>query len=391
MYLAKKMCLVAILLTGKVIGRLKPSARYLHAGSRLMASSVFSPRGNMDFIPSIEYNTGNNGHAMNKLDPLIYHIELDKPHEGLIDAIHSEVSEVIPKDYLKQLIEFGSVYMRKKEDKKPHRVRIGDVDKLGNSLERGTYFRISVNPRRYPEVWRVEDWRSKVLYESEELLVVNKPPGLPCTETADNMKENLRYQMERTIGFDGFSRRLELASRLDLCTEGIVVFAKTSRAISQLNNAFRNSAVTKIYRLRCRSKPSITSGSVVHSWNKPERNRMPGLLSPPGESLKRQAELQILHSLPSNHKPAWLAEVQLKTGLTHQIRLQFSALGAALHGDTRYTPVEGLLASAEEVEFGPVVQSNIDLQCASLTFHNERDLPSGSPLKFEVPPPSWYA
>ena len=141
------------------------------------------------------------------------------------------------------------------------------------------------------------------------------------------------------------------------------------------------------------------SGSGVHSWNKQaSKSAMPGLLSAAGDESKRQVELEIIsceqsrHVHPETNEPMWLAVVELKTGLTHQIRLQFSALGAALNGDTRYAAVEGLLQPDEEegdVEFGKVVESNIDLQCFSLEFQ-DKDLPAGNPTRFEVPAPAWY-
>ena len=123
---------------------------------------------------------------------------------------------------------------------------------------------------------------------------------------------------------------------------------------------------------------------------------MPGLLSAAGDTTKRQVELEILNCERSRHihshtkELMWLGDVELKTGLTHQIRLQFSALGAALNGDTRYATVEGLLRKeGEEVEFGKVVESSLDLQCYSLEF-DHGTLPTGNPIVFELPPPDWY-
>ena len=364
-----------------------------------MAYSFYSPgnttpRCNFEMVPSLEWKSSG---LYNGLDPLIFHIQTDFDYDNIPDAIKGELQGIIPDEMIFQLIDFGAVYFRPAGTHKTKKPKRTTPEKSSLPLQKGSYVRVSANPKCYPHFWDVGDWKSLIIFESDDLLAVNKPAGCPTTETADNIVENVRKKLERTLGYNDGKRKLEVASRLDIGTEGLLLFAKTPRATSMLNSAFRNRTVTKKYRLRCRKKPSQLSGSVIHSWNIPERkNSMPVLLSSAGEKTKRQVELEILsceqsrHVHPDTKEHMWLAEVELKTGLTHQIRLQFSALGAALNGDTRYSPVEGLLLDeGEEVEFGKVVESRVDLQCFSLEFQ-DGDLPSGAPTIFELPPPVWY-
>jgi 23S rRNA-/tRNA-specific pseudouridylate synthase len=201
-----------------------------------------------------------------------------------------------------------------------------------------------------------------------------------------------------------------------------------------LNKAFRERLVRKVYRLRCRRRPQVTEGVVTHYYKKPVGNEYPGVLyssnpsspSPSKHSITpapnkaavfKKVELKILSAVPSREatneetgEPLWLVEVELLTGLTHQIRLQFAAMNAAINGDLRYIPVEGLdgadvdgygglddgAAPKPRPELGGATYSGIDLQCASLTF------PAGCPglgkgngngneeIRFEAPRPAWF-
>ena len=222
----------------------------------------------------------------------------------------------------------------------------------------------------------------------------------------DNLLESLRGQLyHRHLGYhwsSSPSQRLEVASRLDACTQGLVVFAKMDKSrdlIGRLNKAFRERKVVKKYRLRCRRKPEIIEGKVTHWYKKGSTPSILYSTNDESNNLKR-AELEILSAEESEvineetGEPFWLVEVLLLTGLTHQIRLQFAALNSAINRDHRYIPAEGMVIDPrsgqdEGFQLGATVSGGIDLQCASLAFP-EGSIKSDSTVQFTAPAPEWW-
>jgi 23S rRNA-/tRNA-specific pseudouridylate synthase len=91
------------------------------------------------------------------------------------------------------------------------------------------------------------DW-SKRIYTSgfTDYVFVNKIPGVPTVPTVDNFRENALNQVEQSLGVPDCS--LFVTSRIDACTSGISIFAKTSAASSTLNGQLTARTVTKVYR-----------------------------------------------------------------------------------------------------------------------------------------------
>ena len=171
----------------------------LHScASRLMAYSAYTPKGNFEMMPYSKWKTNE---QYNGLDPLIFHIETDFDYANLSDAILGELHGMISEEMIHELIDFGAVYLRPSSEAhkngKPTRTT---REKSSLPVPKGSYVRVSANPKRYPHFWKVQNWTSLILFESDDLLAVNKPPGCPTTETADNIVENVRKKMEHTLG-----------------------------------------------------------------------------------------------------------------------------------------------------------------------------------------------
>ena len=187
----------------------------------------------------------------------------------------------------------------------------------------------------------------EILYEDNHLLVINKPSGLLSQGDQTGEKPLIEYSkdyIKKKYNKPG-NVFLGLVHRLDRPTSGVIVFARTSKALSRLNEQFRVRKVSKIYWALVKKDFSPPSNTLVH-WivRNPEKNRSKAY--PKEVPLSKKA---ILHyTIKQKLEHYVLLEVLLETGRHHQIRAQMSALGAPLLGDVKY----GARRSISGGEFG---------------------------------------
>ncbi len=174
-----------------------------------------------------------------------------------------------------------------------------------------------------------------VLYEDNHLIIVNKSPGeivqgdktgdQPLSET---IKEYLKVKYHKPGNvFCGVTHRL------DRPTSGVVVFARTSKALSRLNEMFRNGEVEKTYWAVVKNRPANEEGTLVHYLIKNEKNNK----STAYDSEKPGTKKAVLHyRLIAASDRYFLLEVNLETGRHHQIRCQLAKRGSPIKGDLKY-------------------------------------------------------
>ena len=104
------------------------------------------------------------------------------------------------------------------------------------------------NPRRYPLAHSI-DWKSRIVYDAAEFIIVDKPSGVPCHATLDNAVENL---IEKLEGLSLSSGGLWLPHRLDLDTSGLMVVAKSAKLCASLGKYFTQRNIHKRYAARVR-------------------------------------------------------------------------------------------------------------------------------------------
>lgn len=102
-----------------------------------------------------------------------------------------------------------------------------------------SYLRVHVLPRRFPAA-QAADWRGRVLADAPEYVVVNKPAGVPVVPTVDNLVECVLACAAEAVGHP---RALACTTRLDVCTEGVVVLAKSSEFAGHFNALIQGRAV----------------------------------------------------------------------------------------------------------------------------------------------------
>ena len=175
----------------------------------------------------------------------------------------------------------------------------------------------------------------QVLYEDNHLLIVNKRIGdivqgdktgdLPLSEIAKQYIAE-KYQKPGAVF-------LGVVHRLDRPTSGIVVFARTSKALSRLNKLFSERKTDKTYWTIVKKKPPKDSDTLTHFLvRNSKQNKSYANLKEVPNSKKAILDYQVLKNL--DHYS--LLEIDLKTGRHHQIRAQLSAIDCPIKGDLKY-------------------------------------------------------
>ena len=175
----------------------------------------------------------------------------------------------------------------------------------------------------------------EVCHEDNHLIIVNKRPGdiVQGDKTGDTpLSEVVKQYLKAKYNKPG-QVFLGVVHRLDRPTSGVVVFSKTSKALSRLNRLFAEKEAEKTYWAVVRTPPESPSGTLVH-WLKrnPERNKSYAYGKEVPGSKKAVLEYRILKKLQAYY----LLEIDLKTGRHHQIRSQLSAIGCPIKGDLKY-------------------------------------------------------
>ena len=174
-----------------------------------------------------------------------------------------------------------------------------------------------------------------VVYEDNHLIVVNKRPSeiVQGDKTGDEpLSDTLKRYLKEKYAKPG-NVFLGVTHRLDRPVSGLVVFAKTSKALSRLNEMFRAGEVKKTYWAIVKNCPPQEEGELVHYLVRNERQNK----SYAYDKEVKGAKKAVLHyRLIGRSDNYYLLEVDLKTGRHHQIRCQLAKMGCPIKGDLKY-------------------------------------------------------
>ena len=202
----------------------------------------------------------------------------------------------------------------------------------------------------------------EVVYEDNHLLVVNKAPGeiVQGDKTGDTpLVETLKLWLKEKYAKPG-NVFCGVVHRLDRPVGGLVIFAKTSKALSRLNEMFRNGEVNKTYWAITRNLPPKEEDTLTHYITTTERNNK-SYASLTEKKGSQKAVLKYRHIASTDRYH--LLEVNLLTGRKHQIRVQLSAIGCPIKGDLKYgdkrsNPDGSISLMSHRIEFTHPVSGN---------------------------------
>lgn len=174
-----------------------------------------------------------------------------------------------------------------------------------------------------------------VLYEDNHIIIINKAAGeiVQGDKTGDkSLCDTMKQYIKEKYAKPG-NVFVGLPHRLDRPVSGVVVFAKTSKALERLNGMFRDGNVKKIYWAITKGKPLKAEGE-ISSWIL-RNEKMNKSFSYPKE-VKGSKHALLSYTLKAASQNYNLIEVELKTGRHHQIRCQLASIGCPIKGDLKY-------------------------------------------------------
>ena len=175
----------------------------------------------------------------------------------------------------------------------------------------------------------------KVIYEDNHIILVNKESGeivqgdkTGDTPLSDTVKEYIRVKYNKPGNVF-----LGVVHRLDRPVSGLVVFARTSKALSRLCDMFRKGEVHKTYWAVVANRPPADEGTLENWLVRNERQNKSYAYN---HEVKDSKKAILKYRVIGRSERYWLVEVNLLTGRHHQIRCQLAAMGCPIKGDLKY-------------------------------------------------------
>ena len=205
---------------------------------------------------------------------------------------------------------------------------------------------------------------SQIVFEDNHLLIINKKTGqlVQGDKTGDASLLDLIKDFIKKRDQKPGNVFLGLVHRIDRPTSGLVIYAKTSKALTRLTQMVKNREIKKTYWAVVAKEMIPQSQRLVHYLYKNEKTNKSTVFIKPTENAKESIlNYQIIKTLDNFQ----LLEVDLETGRHHQIRAQLSKIGVAIKGDLKYgssrsNPDGGIHLHARRLEFiHPVTKENL--------------------------------
>ncbi len=206
----------------------------------------------------------------------------------------------------------------------------------------------------------------QILYEDNHLIAVNKRVSdiVQGDRTGDiSLDEIVKGYLKKKYHKPG-DVFLGVIHRLDRPVSGVILFARTSKALSRMNEQFKSRETGKIYWAVVQNRPPEEEGHLVHYILR-DRDKNKSFAYNRERTGTKKAEL--IYRIAGRSQKYWFLEIRLLTGRHHQIRAQLAAIGCPVRGDLKYgyprsDPGGGIHLHARELHFfHPVGRREIKL------------------------------
>ncbi len=213
---------------------------------------------------------------------------------------------------------------------------------------------------------QISTLESQIIFEDNHILVINKKAGqlVQGDKTGDEpLLDSLKNFIKAKDNKPG-NVFLGLVHRIDRPTSGLVIYAKTSKALSRLTQMVKNREIKKTYWAIVAKEMIPQSQRLVHYLKKNEKTNKATVFTKPTEGAKEAVLTYHVIKILDNYQ---LLEIDLETGRHHQIRAQLSKTGVPIKGDLKYgsarsNPDGGISLHARKLEFThPVTKEKIEL------------------------------
>jgi 23S rRNA pseudouridine1911/1915/1917 synthase len=248
-----------------------------------------------------------------------YDFVVDRPGVRLDKFVGDSCSE-LSRTHAQKLIAAGSITVNGHPAKPAFTLSVGDKVRI-------------VIPPESPLPLSPESIPLKIVYEDADLLVIDKPAGLPVHPAPGHPAHTLVNAVLAhlpALGEGDASLRPGIVHRLDKDTSGLIIVAKNRPAHENLSDQFKARSVSKSYIVLVRGKLSPQSGIIEAAIGRDPRNRQRMAVVSRGREAR--TEYRVLRYLNDYS----LLEIRPRTGRTHQIRVHLAAIGFPVLGDATY-------------------------------------------------------
>lgn len=268
--------------------------------------------------------------GQNKSSELFEHhrFEVDKGQSMLrIDKYLVNIMPNISRNRIQDAADAGNILVNGKSAKSNYKVKPKDVITIVLAYPPNSY---EIVPQDIP---------INIVYEDDDLIVVNKQPDLVVHPGFGNFDGTLlnaiAWHLKDNPGFDANDARLGLVHRIDKDTSGLIIVAKTAEAKTNLGKQFFDKTTKRTYNALVWGNVKNDEGTITGDLARDPRDRMLFTVFPDGENpLAKHAvtHYKVLERLGY----VTLVECRLETGRTHQIRVHMKHIGHTLFNDERY-------------------------------------------------------
>ncbi|WP_322807838.1 RluA family pseudouridine synthase [Thermanaerothrix sp.] len=259
---------------------------------------------------------------MNDLDQVITFVFEGTREERLDKVLVQHLSD-FSRARLQNLIKEGKVCLNGRV-----------ITKTGFPVQPGQQIQVTLPPPQ-PSRLQPEDIPLDILFENDDLIILNKPAGMVVHPSPGHLQGTLVHGIlayHPDLEGIGGERRPGIVHRLDKETSGLLLVAKNDRAHRWLQDQFRHRQVRKTYLALVDGHPPTPRGRIEAPVGRDPLHRQKMSVLPPGKGREAITEYHTLEAFRQHT----LLEVHPLTGRTHQIRVHMAFLGCPIVGDTLY-------------------------------------------------------